>query len=191
MNNILPFNRTSLETERLLLRPISLNDLEAMYNNWASDPLVTKHLSWDTHRSIEDTRRVITSWLLMYEKPFFFQWAIEIKATKELIGTISLFDIKHDLNQGEIGYCLGRAFWNHGYATEALKAVIKYAFMENGFNSLVATHLIENPASGRVMEKCGMKYDYDFIKPNCKINQSGRLKSYLITKAMWINQNKH
>lgn len=185
MNEIKPFNRTVVETPRLLLRPISLADLKQMYENWASDDEVTKYLSWETHKSIEDTRRVITSWLLMYEKPYFFQWAITIKKTGEVIGTISFFDLKFDLLQAEIGYCLGRAFWNRGYGTEALQGVIDYAFSQNNFQILIANHLIENPASGRVMEKCRMKYDGDFFKPNCKSHQSGILKSYQITKTMW------
>ena len=185
MNEIRPFNGATIETSRLFLRPIGLADLQKMYENWASDDEVTKHLSWNTHQSIEETKRVITSWLLMYERPYFFQWVITIKETQEAIGTISLFDLKFDLMQAEIGYCLGKTFWNQGYATEALQGVIDYAFSRNNFRVLLAKHLIENPASGRVMEKCGMRYEGNLFKANCKSHQSGWLKCYKITIAMW------
>lgn len=190
MSQILPFAQTVIDTPRLNLRPVTLNDVEQIYGNWASDDEVTKYLSWDTHPSPDETRRVVTSWLLMYEKPTFYLWVITLRENSQVIGTISFFDIKMDLLLGEIGYCISRSYWNMGIATEALIGVLEYAFDQNTFQAMIATHLFENPASGRVMEKAGMKYLGDIFRNNKKPHQSGVLKCYKITKENWDRRKR-
>lgn len=109
----------SLETERLKLRKFNQEDAEDMYNNWASDAEVTKYLTWPTHSSIEVTKRVVGMWIDDYENGEYYQWAIELKETGQVIGSISLMNIDNHIGNCEIGYCIGKEFWNKGIVTEA------------------------------------------------------------------------
>lgn len=68
-------------------------------------------------------------------------------------------NVDNKLEKCEIGYCIGKAFWNQGIVTEAFKAIIKFALEEVGFNRITGRHHIDNPASGKVMEKCGLQYE--------------------------------
>ena len=80
-----------LETGRLLLRRLSIDDSEMMYNNWASDKQVTRYLRWNAHRSWGETAEILNEWEKHYEEPTFYQWGITDKHTGVLFGSISLF----------------------------------------------------------------------------------------------------
>ena len=80
-----------LETGRLLLRRLSIDDCEMMYNNWASDPEVTRYLRWAPHRSWAETAELLNEWEKHYTDPAYYQWGIEEKRSGILMGTISLF----------------------------------------------------------------------------------------------------
>ena len=126
-----------LETGRLLLRRLSIDDSEMMFNNWASDPEVTKYLRWNAHRSWAETAEILNEWEKHYGDPTFYQWGVENRRSGVLMGTISLFPAP-ELKTGwhlnteilgsawEAGYALGRKWWNNGYMTEALCAVRDY-----------------------------------------------------------------
>ncbi len=151
-----------LETSRLILRKIALCDSKDMFNNWASNPNVTKHMTWPTHTNEEISIMVINSWLDEYQKKEFYQWAIELKDTHQVIGTISVVSINERINEIEIGYCIGEKWWNKGITSEALSAVIEFLFNHVGANRIVACHDVDNPASGKVMLKNNMKYEGTF-----------------------------
>ena len=146
-----------IETHRLILRPFRAEDAEDMYNNWASDPEVTRYLTWPTHRSVEVTRRVLEDWIPRYEDEGYFQWAIERKEVSGVIGSIAVVKLDEETESAEIGYCLSRAFWGRGIMPEALRAVMDYLFDTVGLNRIAAYHDANNPKSGRVMVKAGMK----------------------------------
>lgn len=146
-----------IETPRLILRRYTLSDVSDMYRNWASDPNVTRYLTWPPHGSEEVTKAVVADWVSRYENGDTFNWAIEWKETGAVIGNIAAVYLDEAVDGAEIGYCLGRAFWGRGVMTEALRAVIDYLFDEAGMNRIAAYHDARNPASGRVMEKAGMK----------------------------------
>jgi ribosomal-protein-alanine N-acetyltransferase len=148
-----------LETKRLILRRFTEEDALDMYNNWASDPEVTKFITWPTHSSLDVTKRVIGMWTSSYDNLEYYHWVIELKEKRSAIGSISLMNIDNNIDGCEVGYCIGRAFWNKGIVTEALNAVIDFAFKEVGFERITARHHVGNDASGRVMEKCGLKYE--------------------------------
>ena len=148
-----------LETERLILRRFVIEDAKAMYENWASEDEVTKFLTWPTHSSVEDTRFVLNQWINSYEKPDFYNWAIELKETGDLIGNISVVQIKENIEGAVLGYCMGTKWWGQEIMPEAGKAVIKYLFEEVGFHRIAADHDKNNPKSGRVMQKLGMTYE--------------------------------
>ena len=147
----------TITTDRLILRRLSVNDAEKMYKNWASDPEVTKYLIWPTHASTEITAMLLKSWVAEYEKPDYYQWAIE--SDGEPIGSIAVVSHDDRVKKCEIGYCIGRNFWGRGIMTEALAAVMDYMFDKVGMERVEARHDTNNPASGAVMKKCGMKYE--------------------------------
>lgn len=149
-----------LDTERLVLRRFVTEDAEAMFRNWASDPEVTKYLTWPAHASAEVSRAILRDWTAAYASPGYYQWAIVLKENGEdPIGGISAVGLNDDLSIVQIGYCLGRRWWHRGIMSEALKAVIDFFFDEVGANRIESRHDPRNPHSGMVMQKCGMKYE--------------------------------
>lgn len=148
-----------LETKRLILRPFVLEDAEAMYRNWASDPEVTTFLTWPAHRSVDISRMVLNDWVSRYGDGGYFQWAMELKETGQAIGSIAVVKLREDTAAADMGYCMGRAYWGKGLMPEALKAVMAYLFDTVGLNRVAACHDANNPKSGRVMEKAGMKLE--------------------------------
>ena len=146
-----------IETHRLILRPFRAEDAEDMFANWASDPEVTRFLTWPPHRDVDGTRWLLGQWITHYDDGAYFQWAIELKETGAVIGSIAVVKLEEAIGSAEIGYCLGRAFWGRGIMPEALRAVMDYLFDTAGLNRIWAGHDVNNPKSGRVMEKAGMR----------------------------------
>ena len=146
-----------IETHRLILRPFRAEDAEDMFANWASDPEVTRFLTWPPHSDAGVTRRLLSQWISHYEDGGYFQWAIELRETGAVIGSIAVVKLEEAIGSAEIGYCLGRAFWGRGIMPEALRAVMDYLFDTAGLNRIWAGHDVNNPKSGRVMEKAGMR----------------------------------
>ena len=149
----------TIETSRLILRKFKITDAENMYKNWATDPMVTKYVTWDPHKDISETKELLTMWVKESEELDKYKWVIELKETKEVIGGIDLAHVRTKDEIGEIGYCLSANYWNKGYMSEALLAIMEYLFNECNFYILEAKHIKENIGSGKVMQKCHMKYD--------------------------------
>ena len=145
-----------IETQRLILRPFRREDAEDMLRNWASDPEVTKFLTWPAHGNIDVTRAVLENWCGRYGEQDYYSWAIELKELGEPIGSISAVKLDDRTKSAVVGYCMGRSWWGQGIMPEALTAVIRYFFEEVEMNSVSACHDPRNPKSGRVMQKCGM-----------------------------------
>ncbi|MCP2378235.1 GNAT family N-acetyltransferase [Cutibacterium modestum] len=145
-----------LQTDRLVLRRLTVDDAQQVYNDWASDPEVTRFLTWPTHSSVDVSRAVVGPWVDSYEDPGTFNWGIELIEDGTLIGQTSV--VKEDLTVGlvNVGYVVGRRWWGKGYCTEALVAVMNYLFAVAEANKVEASHDPANVASGRVMEKAGM-----------------------------------
>lgn len=149
----------TLETERLILRSFTADDAEAVFKNWTSSDAVTKYLRWETHRDISMTRGYINFLLENYSKINAYDWAIVLKELGEPIGSMGAVELNEKAQSVEIGYCIGEKWWRRGYTSEALSAVIKFFFEEVGVNRVYSEHDPKNPNSGRVMLKCGMKYE--------------------------------
>lgn len=149
-----------IETARLYLGRFTMNDVYAVYENWAKDPYVTRFLTWPAHINPDITRQILLEWIESYLKPDFYQWGITRKDDPGTpIGTISAVKIDEETETVSIGYCLGRDWWNQGIMSEALWGVIRFFFEEVHLNRVEACHDINNPASGKVMEKCHMTYE--------------------------------
>lgn len=149
----------TLETERLILRRFELSDAEEMFNNWANDVEVTKFLTWQTHTDSSVSKAVINSWIPLYENSDHYSWAIVLKDTHKPIGSIAAIEQRADIKMVHIGYCIGRKWWRQGYTSEALAKLIRFFFEDVGFNRIEARHDPRNPYSGKVMIKCGLKYE--------------------------------
>ena len=144
-------------TERLILRRFRQDDAQAMFENWACDDEVTKYMTWPSHCNVGISQWVINDWVSSYVKDDYYQWAIEFEG--QPIGSIGVVDQREDVARATIGYCIGRSWWHKGIMSEALKAVMDYLFDEVGMNRVEACHDPNNPNSGKVMAKCGMKYE--------------------------------
>ena len=149
-----------LETDRLILRRYETKDAAAMFRNWASDSEVTKFLTWQTHSSEEVSKKIITDWLREYSDKKYYHWAIVLKDNGDKpIGDIAVVHMNEDVSMMHIGYCIGRNWWHQGITSEALKAVMDYLFDFVNVNRIESRHDPRNPNSGKVMKKCGMKYE--------------------------------
>ena len=153
-----------LETERLILREIRLDDAEPMFRNWANDPKVTEHLTWLPHGRIEVTRERVARWVEEIGQPGIHRFVITIKDSDEPWGTIDVVNY-HDGNP-EIGYCLSSQKWNQGYMTEACKAFIDYLF-SLGFKKVIIRANVGNIGSSRDIQKCGLKFCFVEKKEHC------------------------
>lgn len=174
-----------IETDRLILRPFVQEDAQSMYRNWASDPAVTKFLSWPTYKSVETAHEILAIWTRQYMDPTFYQWAIELKELGQPIGSISVVSHDDRVDMAEIGFCIGKNWWGQGIMTEAMKVVMEYLFMEVGVQRIEAGHDPNNPASGAVQRKCGLKYEGTFrrrIRSNQGITD---VAWYAILKEEW------
>lgn len=143
-----------LQTERLLLRPWSESDAEALFK-YASDPDVGPRAGWSPHKSVEESMEIIRT---IFHSDHI--WAIELKETQQPIGCIGYYahgesNINIGENDIEAGYWIAKPYWNRGICTEALRLLIDHCFNVKGFHSIWSDFFVDNPASGRVMEKCG------------------------------------
>ena len=186
----------TLTTPRLLLRRFVPEDAIPMYETWAHDRQVTRCLRWEPHRSWTVTAALLRDWIALYERPTAYQWAVCLREGGTLIGSISIIPSEPDdawaadVPPGphwEPGYAFGRAYWGHGYATEALCAVRDFWFSQVDGAFLTCCHDVRNPASGRVMQKAGFVYDhvatyhrFDGSAAACRV--------YYLTKGMYGTQ---
>ena len=139
-----------METERLIIDQIKETDKEDYFINISHDKKVLDTFICRYADSLEEF-----DFSSYPGKQDLF--AIRLKETGRLIGIILYFDEKED--SCEIGYGIGSAFWNQGYATEAVRRFQEYLFREKGMRTVYASFFTGNDASRRVMEKCGMTFD--------------------------------
>ena len=162
MIELRPLNHTGtveLETARLVLRQTSITDAAQMFKNWASDPEVTKYLTWQPHADIEVTRSILANWDKENAKTDYYHWGMVLKENQEIIGTTGTLGIDGKNHSTELGYCMSRSLWGNGYMTEAVAAIIEHLFSIVGLNRITSRHNPENIGSGRVMQKCGMVFE--------------------------------
>ena len=145
-----------IETERLILRPITLDDAEACFS-WNSDDRVAKYMSYPRCTDISQTIDWIKSTLTDEQE---WNWAFVLKAENKVIGTGGIGPNKFMEGYWGIGYNLHYDYWHKGYCTEAMRAIVDFAHNELGVNKICSDHAIENPRSGKVMEKLGLKFHH-------------------------------
>ena len=172
-----------METERLILRPWRESDAEALFK-YASDPDVGPRAGWPPHKSVEESLQIIRT---VFNTPTM--WAVELKETGEAIGCVgylpaSVSNLQIPDDQCEVGYWIGKPYWGRGICTEALRLVIDYCFKVKHFTVLWGDYFPNNPASGRVMMKCGFKdTGKEVICSNLEIGSDQPVKVLKMDKA--------
>ena len=166
-------NNITYETERLMFRPWTMEDAESCFR-LASDEHIGPPCGWMPHESVEETKIILRNILIND-----YTFCIIEKESGEIVGNIGI-DAVHDseklkelleeagldkenadeLKERELGFWIGYPYWNKGYMTEAVLGTIDYCFNELGLKRLWCGNFSDNPASGRVQEKCGFKYEY-------------------------------
>lgn len=180
-----------LETDKFILRQFTYNDIDDMYYNWASDKDVTQYLTWSEHYDINRTNMIITFWENSYKNNDYYNWAIEEKYSNHVIGSINLMNLDNYNESCEIGYCIGKNFWNKGIMTEVLNKVINFAFVEVEFERIMARRHINNIASGMLLKKCKFVYE-GTLRRIVKDNKGVFVdcKYYSILKSEYLNLNQ-
>ncbi len=146
----------NINTERLQLRRFRETDVQAVYENYGSDPKVNEYISFAPCATLDGAQGFVSMHIEQYEKnPSFYGWAITLGDV--VIGSIGLFNVDEDSDQCELGYSLGSKWWGQGYGSEAAQAVIKYGFDQIEAHRIYASHHIDNVASAKVLTKIGMK----------------------------------
>lgn len=162
-----------LTTNRLILRNMRMSDARDIYE-YSCDPQVARHVLWEAHQSIHQTKAYIRYVLRQYRMGSPSSFCIALKETGKVIGTIGFMWVSNENRSAEVGYSLSRAYWNRGYMTEALAAVLRFGFEELNLNRIEAQFECDNPASGRVMEHVGMR-------------REGTLKERLYNKSRFVD----
>ncbi len=163
----------TLETVDLILRKPAMKDTGDIFR-YASDPEVARYVLWEPHRSPAETRSFVRFLRSRIRAGYPSSWVVVLKKTGAVIGTIGFIWYSETNRSAELGYSFSREYWNHGYATQALGAVLDASFTSLPLNRLEAQHDVRNPASGRVMEKCGLR-------------QEGILRDRIVNKGEYVN----
>ncbi|MCK5840812.1 MAG: GNAT family N-acetyltransferase [Candidatus Sabulitectum sp.] len=142
-----------IETERLILRPFRIEEALFVKENAGSDEVYRNTMGMPHPYLEKNAVEWISSHLLKFYRGEGLELAVALKSS-ELIGVVGL-SVSQTHNRGELGYWLGKAYWNRGYCSEAAAAMVKYAFGEMGLHKITSRHFQHNPASGRVLEKIG------------------------------------
>jgi RimJ/RimL family protein N-acetyltransferase len=149
--------KTILETQRLLLREFDEGDVEVFYR-LGSDPAVLRYTGAPSLTSLEHALEVLrTRPLADYQKYGYGRWACVLKESGEVIGFCGPKYLD-ELGEVDLGYWLMPAYWGHGLASEAGRAVLDYAFTRLGLEQIIGLVEPENVASVRVLEKLGLTF---------------------------------
>ncbi|WP_210366461.1 GNAT family protein [Bacillus sp. REN3] len=170
-----------METERLTLRKIGFHDAEDMFS-YASNEEVSKYLTWETHKSIEDTKGFIDFILTQYESGNIAPWGIELKKTGKLIGTIDFVSWNPRHKVAELGFVIAKEQWGKGLTTEAATKLIQFGFERMDLIRIQARCFSENIRSERVMEKAGMHLEGILRKAMFVKGRHRDLKMYSIMR---------
>ncbi|MDR0267279.1 GNAT family N-acetyltransferase [Paenibacillus sp.] len=147
-----------LETERLILRKLTVNDVGDVFD-YCSDEEISKFTTWYSHQTLDDSKQYVDHVIGLYEENSIAPWGIEDKKTGKIIGTVGFVYWNPKQARAELAYALGRAYWNKGLMSEAARKIVQYGFEVMQLVRIEARCLLLNMGSSRVMEKCGMEFE--------------------------------
>lgn len=177
-------SQPTLDSDRLLLRPFLLTDAATVQS------LAGDHAIADTTLSIPHPYEdgMAEQWIAGHESQFesgtLATFAITLRGTGDLVGAIGL-TIDRDFDKAELGYWIGKPYWNQGFATEAAGMIVEYGFNQLNLNRISAKHLARNPSSGRVMEKIGMVREGTARQATMKWGRYEDLHLYGLLRQEW------
>ena len=175
--------RPIIHTRRLTLRPMTLADAAELHR-LVGDVEIARNTMTIPHPYPEG---MAEEWIGTHQSKFDkgeeIVFGIERREDGAFVGVIGVIPEPHDM--AEFGYWIGQEYWNRGYATEAAAAVIDFTFRVLDVNRIEALHFIRNPASGRVMEKCGMKHEGTLRQARKKGDEYLDVKVYAILRSDW------
>ncbi len=160
-----------LHTRRLTLRPGHIRDAEALFE-CTGDPEVARYVLWSPHRSLAECRSHLRFLNRQARGGEPCTYVIALRESNRAIGTIGFNAYADETRTAEIGYSIARAYWNRGLTTEALSALLSLCFERMRLHRVEAMHDTENPASGRVLQHCGMRFE-------------GTLRGKVLNKGQW------
>lgn len=165
-----------LESNRLIIREFAPEDVAAVHQ-YASNPVVTKHMIWGPNTE-DETRAYINHTIEMQgqQSRVDYEFAVVLKDSHELIGGCGIHIFEP--SQGEIGYCFNPLYWRQGYASEAAAALLQFGFGELGLHRIYAKCRPENKESANVMKRIGMKYE-------------GHLRGHMYHKGTWHDSHQY
>jgi len=179
----------TLETERLILRALTLDDAEDIFA-YACDPEVVRYLPWEHHRSIEDAREFIARTLEAHEAGKRADWGMVLRSTGRVVGTCGFCAWAGGSGRAELGYCLAREHWGRGLVTEASLRVVRFGFEDCMLNRIEAVCDANNIGSARVLEKCGMSFE-GILRQRMLMHETYRdMKMYAILREDWIRMQE-
>jgi ribosomal-protein-alanine N-acetyltransferase len=164
-----------LVTPRLLLRDFTWSDQDDVHA-FASDPAATQYMDWGPN-DVHDTRAFLTMAVgqaTQRQRTEYELAAVLPDASDRVIGSVSLRITNRQHQQGELGYIFHPAFWSHGYATEATRALLDFGFGPLGLHRIAATCRPENRGSARVLVKAGMVLE-------------GRMRDHRLIRDRWYD----
>ena len=147
-----------IQTERLILRRMKKTDYHDMYE-YASNPDVTKYLTWEIHPNAAYTLRYLAYVATRYRAGEFYDWALILRENNKMIGTCGFTSFSYEHNSAEIGYVLNPTYWGKGLAPDAVRSVIRFGFLTLNLHRIEAKYMVGNDRSRRVMEKSGMTFE--------------------------------
>jgi ribosomal-protein-alanine N-acetyltransferase len=158
----------NIETNRLLLRAFRFTDDEDMLQYWISDPEIQSMYCEPVYTTKNEVNVLLNKYISSYQSEDYYRWAVIEKESQICIGQIAFFLVDNKNHFCELEYCIGKKFQRKGYATEATRAVIDFGFRDVHFHKIQICHNLNNNASKRLIQKCGLTYegtlrDYYFI----------------------------
>ena len=178
-----------LETPRLLLRPFQDSDLEA-FVAYRSDPIIARYQEWEAPYSIANALAFIDD--MKQKQPAlpgeWYQIAIVLKTSRELIGDCAFEVSVEDGQQAIIGYTLARPFQGSGYATEAVTGLLNYLFGDLKLHRVIARCDVENFASIRLLERIGMRREGCYLESFCSKGEWRNEYEYGLLQREWLRR---
>lgn len=148
-----------IRTNRLLLRPFRYNDDDDMLQYWVSDPKIQSMYSEPIYSTKDEVKGLLDKYISSYQREDYYRWAIIERASNACIGQLAIFLVDNKNHFCEIEYCIGNQFQRKGYCSEAVQAIVDYAFHNINIHKMQVCHKENNIASKGVIQKCGFTYE--------------------------------
>jgi len=174
--------QTPLVTARMLLRPLRPDDASAVFH-YAQDPEVTKYTTWDAHRTVEDSKRLIEHTIAEYQRGENAVLAMELKSEKKVIGTCGLINVSAEHCRGELVFVMAKEHWGGGMMGEALRATLTFGYGALQLNRIWAKVDPDNMKTTLVLRRAGWQFE-GTLRQDVKVRGTFRdVKLYSLLKT--------